>query len=149
MTLFITAHTPVGGALWFSSATGRESLSELSELFEYRVQLKSGSFSIAPDDIVKEVLGKYPVLVDDRLSGHYRPWDCFVRYRESDFHFVHRLMEHERIYYFFAHAAGSSTLVLAMPVTAATTTASGSQPSCRQRQIHHPASATSRNPVPI
>lgn len=176
MTRSIIADTPVGETLWFSSLTGREAL---SELFEYRVKLKSESFSVSPDsllglpftvaadalggakrhlsghctrfafsgksgryyeyeaivrptlwyasrgvdnkvfqhkrvpDIIKEVLGKYPVLIADRLSGNYRVFDYCVQYRETDLNFVNRLMEHEGIYYFFEHSAGSSTLVLA------------------------------------
>ncbi|MCG8610384.1 MAG: type VI secretion system tip protein VgrG [Pseudomonadales bacterium] len=35
-----------------------------------------------------------------------------VQYRESDFSFVHRLLEEEGIFYFFKHEAGKHTLVL-------------------------------------
>ncbi|MBL9081762.1 MAG: type VI secretion system tip protein VgrG [Planctomycetales bacterium] len=47
------------------------------------------------------------------LSGTYRTWDYCVQYRESDFDFVSRLMEQEGIYYYFEHAAGKHTLVMA------------------------------------
>ena len=47
------------------------------------------------------------------LSGHYRTWEYLVQYRESDLNFVSRLMEQEGIYYFFKHAGGKHTLVLA------------------------------------
>ncbi|AKJ30915.1 type VI secretion system Vgr family protein [Caldimonas brevitalea] len=46
------------------------------------------------------------------LSGEYRQWDYCVQYRESDFNFVSRLMEHEGIYYYFRHEAGRHVLVL-------------------------------------
>ena len=36
-----------------------------------------------------------------------------MQYRETDFNFVSRLMEHEGIYYFFEHENGKHTLVLA------------------------------------
>lgn len=36
-----------------------------------------------------------------KLSGTYEPRDFCVQYRESDLAFIHRLMEHEGIYYFF------------------------------------------------
>jgi type VI secretion system secreted protein VgrG len=47
------------------------------------------------------------------LSGVYREWEYCVQYRESDFSFVSRLMEQEGIYYYFEHADGTHTLVLA------------------------------------
>ena len=49
----------------------------------------------------------------EKLNGSYQPWEYCVQYRESDFNFVARLMEHEGIYYYFEHAEGSHKLVLA------------------------------------
>jgi len=46
------------------------------------------------------------------LSATYPPWEYRVQYRESDFDFLSRLLEHEGIYYYFEHAAGKHTLVL-------------------------------------
>jgi type VI secretion system secreted protein VgrG len=46
------------------------------------------------------------------LSGSYDPWDYCVQYRESDFNFVSRLLEHEGIFYYFEHTASKHTLVL-------------------------------------
>jgi type VI secretion system secreted protein VgrG len=46
------------------------------------------------------------------LSGHYDPWDYRVQYRESDFDFVNRLLEHEGIYYYFEHSNGKHEVVL-------------------------------------
>jgi type VI secretion system secreted protein VgrG len=64
-------------------------------------------------EIVLDVLGKtYPFPVDNRLTANYRKWDYNVQYRETDFNFVSRLMEHEGIYYYFEHTAGEHTLVL-------------------------------------
>lgn len=64
-------------------------------------------------EIVLDVLGKnYPFPVDNRLTASYRTWDYNVQYRETDFNFVSRLMEHEGIYYYFEHAMGEHTLVL-------------------------------------
>jgi type VI secretion system secreted protein VgrG len=54
----------------------------------------------------------------EALSGHYDPWEYCVQYRETDFNFVSRLMEHEGIYYFFEHEDGKHTLVLADGPTA-------------------------------
>jgi type VI secretion system secreted protein VgrG len=69
-------------------------------------------------DIIKEVLGKYPIDLDlSGLTASYRTWDYCTQYRETDFNFVSRLMEHEGIYYYFKHANGSHTLCLADAVS--------------------------------
>lgn len=64
-------------------------------------------------DIIQQVLGDASVAVDVRCSGSYAKRDYCVQYRESDFAFVSRLMEDEGICYFFEHASGGETLVLA------------------------------------
>jgi len=63
--------------------------------------------------ILSEVFGKYPYVVEKRLSGAYRTWDYCVQYQETDLNFVSRLMEHEGIYYFFEHGMGQLKLILA------------------------------------
>ncbi|WP_289240975.1 type VI secretion system tip protein TssI/VgrG [Delftia sp.] len=63
-------------------------------------------------DIVEQVLGVYGHPMQRKLTRAYRSWDYCVQYNESDCDFVSRLMEHEGIYYFFAHAMGEHTLVL-------------------------------------
>jgi type VI secretion system secreted protein VgrG len=52
------------------------------------------------DDVKNSVTGTYPTL------------DYCVQYRETDFNFVSRLMEHAGIYYHFEHENGKHTLVL-------------------------------------
>jgi type VI secretion system secreted protein VgrG len=47
------------------------------------------------------------------LVRTYQPREYCVQYRESDFNFVCRLMEQYGIFYFFEHANGKHTLVLA------------------------------------
>jgi type VI secretion system secreted protein VgrG len=47
------------------------------------------------------------------LTGTYTARDYCVQYRETAFAFVSRLMEEEGIFYFFEHAEGKHTLVLA------------------------------------
>ena len=65
-------------------------------------------------DIIKQVFRDHGFTdFKDSLSGSYGPWENCVQYRETDFNFVSRLMEHEGIYYFFEHANGKHTLVLA------------------------------------
>ncbi len=46
------------------------------------------------------------------LSGTYPTREYCVQYRETDFNFVQRLMEHEGIYYFWEHKEGAHTMVL-------------------------------------
>lgn len=55
-------------------------------------------------------------------SKTYQPRDFCVQYNESAFDFVSRRLEEEGIFYYFQHANGSHTLVLADD--------SGSQPAC-------------------
>ncbi len=175
MARTLTALTPLGDALKFSSLRGRE---EMSRLYEFQMELLAETNSIDPaallgksmgveidliggakryldghcmrfgyagrqgryhrynatvrpalwyatrgsdmkifqhkkvPDIIKEVLGKYPVLIEDKLTASYRQWDYCVQYRETDFNFISRLMEHEGVYTYFKHSAGSHTLVL-------------------------------------
>ena len=47
------------------------------------------------------------------LSAQYRPWEYRVQYRETDFDFLSRLLEHEGIYYYFEHSRGKHQIVLA------------------------------------
>jgi len=55
-------------------------------------------------EIVKEVLKRYPRLETEwNLVGSYPEREFCVQYRESDLHFVSRLLEDEGIYYFFRH----------------------------------------------
>ncbi|AKJ31914.1 type VI secretion system Vgr family protein [Caldimonas brevitalea] len=65
-------------------------------------------------DILKQVFHTHGDVASTsfELSGAYRQWDYCVQYRESDFNFVSRLMEHEGIYYYFRHEADRHTLVL-------------------------------------
>ncbi|SEW01624.1 type VI secretion system tip protein TssI/VgrG [Luteibacter sp. 329MFSha] len=64
--------------------------------------------------IVREVLAEFGYS-DVRLSltGNYTAREYCVQYRESYFDFISRLMEQEGIYYYFTHAQGSHTMVLA------------------------------------
>lgn len=49
----------------------------------------------------------------DATTGNHIPLDYCVQYRESDFNFVSRLLEHDGIFYFFEHSESKHTLVLA------------------------------------
>ncbi|WP_035225643.1 type VI secretion system Vgr family protein [Paracidovorax oryzae] len=63
--------------------------------------------------IVQDVLGRYGYPMQLKLTRAYRAWDYCVQYGESDFDFVSRLLEHEGAYYYFQHASGQHTLVIA------------------------------------
>jgi type VI secretion system secreted protein VgrG len=54
------------------------------------------------------------------LTGTYDPREYCVQYNETHFNFVSRLMEDEGIYYYFEHADGTHTLVLADDSVSAT-----------------------------
>ena len=55
------------------------------------------------------------------LTGQsYKPREFCVQYRESDFDFVSRLLEHEGIYYYFEHSADKHELVLTDDVASLT-----------------------------
>src|ERR1700690_3880357 len=47
-----------------------------------------------------------------KLKGTYEPLEYCVQYRETDFNFVSRLLEHEGIHYYFEHHDGRHVLVL-------------------------------------
>ena len=65
-------------------------------------------------DIVRQVFEDHGFDdVEMHLGADYPVRDVCVQYRETDFDFVSRLMEHEGIFYFFRHEADKHTLVLA------------------------------------
>jgi len=64
-------------------------------------------------DIVKAVFADHDVAdVKFETTSSYRKWTYCVQYRETDFDFISRLLEHEGIYYYFRHTDGHDTLVL-------------------------------------
>lgn len=63
-------------------------------------------------EMVQEVLGKYGFELRLELSKSYRSWEYCVQYRETDANFVMRMLEHEGIWFWFDHKAGSHTLVI-------------------------------------
>ncbi|HEV2854765.1 MAG TPA: type VI secretion system tip protein TssI/VgrG [Thermoanaerobaculia bacterium] len=65
-------------------------------------------------DIIKKVFGDLGFTdFKDSLTGTYDPREYCVQYNETAFEFVSRLMEDEGIFYYFEHADGKHTLVLA------------------------------------
>jgi hypothetical protein len=64
-------------------------------------------------DIVTEVLDKNGIPHEWRLKQPLKNWVYLVQYNETDLAFICRRLEHEGIYFWFEHAAGGETLVLA------------------------------------
>ena len=65
-------------------------------------------------DIIKQVFRDAGFTdFEDKLSGSYPTREYCVQYRETHFNFVSRLMEQYGIHYYFKHADGKHTLVLA------------------------------------
>ncbi|MGT2475782.1 type VI secretion protein Vgr [Paraburkholderia steynii] len=63
-------------------------------------------------DIIAKVLQDYDVDMSNKCSATYPSLEHCAQYRETDFAFVSRLMEHEGIYYYFEHKGGKHTLVM-------------------------------------
>jgi type VI secretion system secreted protein VgrG len=65
-------------------------------------------------DIFKRILGDHGTS-DIDISGIAAPpvREYCTQYRESDFDFINRILEHDGIYYYFRHEDGKHTLVLA------------------------------------
>ena len=64
-------------------------------------------------DIVKKVFEDHGVAnFEFKLFRSYRTWVYCVQYRESDYNFIARLLEHEGIYWYFEHGEGQHKLVL-------------------------------------
>lgn len=96
---YYTYHATVRPWLWFLTRTAN------CRIFQ----------QMSVPDIIKQVFNDHSQVVDfkSELTGSYRTWDYCVQYREIDFNFVSRLMEHEGIYYYFKHVDGRHQLVLA------------------------------------
>lgn len=63
-------------------------------------------------DVIKKIFDENGFTdYDDKTSEDHKKHDYIVQYRESDFHFVSRLMEEEGICYFFKHEKSKHTLV--------------------------------------
>jgi type VI secretion system secreted protein VgrG len=66
----------------------------------------------AVKDIISEILKEYDIEDDwSGLKGTYEKLDYCVQYNETDFDFVHRLLEESGIYYYFEHKDGSQKMI--------------------------------------
>ena len=64
-------------------------------------------------DILKKIFTDLGFTDFKMNLGAFPPREFCVQYRETDFNFVSRLMEQYGVFYYFEHAAGKHTLVLA------------------------------------
>ena len=64
-------------------------------------------------DIASDILATYPVTFKTNLTATYQTREYCIQYGETDLAFLQRLFIEEGIFYFFQHAQGSHTLVLA------------------------------------
>lgn len=70
--------------------------------------------NLSTSDIVTSIFTKHGFTAYQlKLSGTYQPREYCMQYGESDFAFVCRLLEEEGIFWFFSHADGLHTLILA------------------------------------
>jgi len=67
---------------------------------------------LSTPDIVAHVLSGIPATHRTKLKKQYQPWEYRVQYRETDFDFVSRLLQHEGISYYFEHYETKHDLVL-------------------------------------
>ncbi|PHM60155.1 type VI secretion system Vgr family protein [Xenorhabdus ishibashii] len=93
--------------LYLYTAIVRPKLWELKQRFGYSIWQDK-----TVPDIITEILSKAGILFDNQLIEKYRKWEYCVKHNESDFDFIHRLMEHEGIYYYFKHDMGNHTMIL-------------------------------------
>ncbi|HMW21861.1 MAG TPA: type VI secretion system tip protein TssI/VgrG [Burkholderiaceae bacterium] len=65
-------------------------------------------------EIVRQVCDDHPGVAQLKLNlmRSYPKWTYCVQYRETDFQFISRLLEHEGIYWHIAHERGKHTLLL-------------------------------------
>jgi type VI secretion system secreted protein VgrG len=62
--------------------------------------------------ILKEVMGAFGIVFDNRTHANYPNLDYCTQYRETDFAFASRLMERWGIFYHFEHSGNEHKLVL-------------------------------------
>ncbi|WP_340608872.1 type VI secretion system Vgr family protein [Xenorhabdus bharatensis] len=93
--------------LYLYTATVRPKLSELKKKSGYSIWQEK-----TVPEIITALLQDAGINFEDNLIENYRSWEYCVKYNETDFDFIHRLMAHEGIYYYFKHDNGNHTMVL-------------------------------------
>ncbi|MFQ5570016.1 MAG: type VI secretion system Vgr family protein [Rhodothermales bacterium] len=62
--------------------------------------------------ILEEVLSTSGITHRFELNGQYEEREYCVQFQETSLNFIHRVMEHEGLYYYFDHQTGVETLVI-------------------------------------
>jgi type VI secretion system secreted protein VgrG len=126
-TMTVSVELPAGGYRHFDGRVAQISLVGMDRRhYFYRATLRPWLWlltrtancrifqNLSVPDIVKQVFRSHGLTdFDESLSESHRVWDYRVQYRETDFNFISRLLEHDGIYYFFRHQEGKHHLVLA------------------------------------
>jgi len=71
--------------------------------------------NMSTPDMLKAVLrdtGSFADMVDFRLTGAYAPREYVCQYRESNFNFFSRWLEHEGMYYFFLRSETNPRMII-------------------------------------
>lgn len=104
----------------------------LTRRYRSRIFLESNCPDMTVPGILRKVLTDAGIPGDNvryALQGDYEAREFVVQYRESEFDFISRLMEHEGIFYFFEHTAEGHKMVIAdSPVAHVASTISGTLP---------------------
>lgn len=69
--------------------------------------------NVSVDKIVSTVLEEHGVNIKNELEKSYPDQEFRVQYHESDFDFIHRLLEESGIFYFFEHGQKTHSVVMA------------------------------------
>ncbi len=64
-------------------------------------------------EIVKQVLTTYSITPTDNTQATYTTLEYCTQYRESDYHFVSRLLAQHGLFFYFTHTASDHSMVLA------------------------------------
>ncbi len=64
-------------------------------------------------DIVKQVLTTYSITPTDNTNATYTTLEYCTQYRETDYHFISRLLAQHGIFFYFTHTASDHSMVLA------------------------------------
>ena len=97
-----------GGMCRYSAVIGSW-LSLLEQRFDSRIYQDQ-----TVEQVISQVFSRYEGLAkyEFRVQRTLKPHSYITQYRESDRHFVMRLLEHEGLFFYFEHTADSHTLII-------------------------------------
>ncbi len=82
-------------------------LAELAQTRRYRSFMEKNSA-----EVIAEILDEIGQSHDMRISQDLDTHTLLTQYNETDLNFIHRLMEHAGLYYYFEHGTNSHTMVV-------------------------------------